>query len=373
MPCAVAIPNSPIFSPTNVSSIFFKSQPSSSSSPRLIKVQCSNSVSTSTTQSTTSSPLAGRIQRNRPPSSTSNMGLGSCSGEVLKRKRPSRISIPMAPLSFTIDSPKGSSDVVEDESDGYSVYCKRGRRAVMEDRYSAIVDHRAESRQAFFGVFDGHGGVSAAEFVAKNLDSNIVNHLKNCSEDDIGEAVKGGYLTTDKDFLKEGVNGGTCCVTALIQKHNLVVSNAGDCRAVMSRGGVAEALTTDHRPSRKDEKDRIENLGGYVDCCNGVWRIQGSLAVSRGIGDRHLKEWVIAEPETKVLEIKPECEFLILGSDGLWDKITNQEAVDIVRPLCIGVDKPEPLSACKKLVELSVKKGSIDDISVVVIPLGQFI
>uniref|UniRef100_A0A803QYL7 PPM-type phosphatase domain-containing protein n=2 Tax=Cannabis sativa TaxID=3483 RepID=A0A803QYL7_CANSA len=141
----------------------------------------------------------------------------------------------------------------------------------------------------------------------------------------------------------------------------------------MSRGGVAEALTTDHRPSRKDEKDRIENLGGYVDCCNGVWRIQGSLAVSRGIGDRHLKEWVIAEPETKVLEIKPECEFLILGSDGLWDKITNQEAVDIVRPLCIGVDKPEPLSACKKLVELSVKKGSIDDISVVVIPLGQFI
>lgn len=74
------------------------------------------------------------------------------------------------------------------------------------------------------------------------------------------EAVKGGYLTTDEEFLKLGVNGGTCCVTALVQDHNLVVSNAGDCRAVMSRGGVAEALTADHWPSRKDEKERIESL-----------------------------------------------------------------------------------------------------------------
>lgn len=64
--------------------------------------------------------------------------------------------------------------------------------------------------------------------------------------------------------------------------------------------------------------------GGYVDCCNGVWRIQGSLAVSRGIGDRNLKQWVIAEPETKVLRLKRDCEFLILGSDGLWDKVIFQ-------------------------------------------------
>jgi hypothetical protein len=43
--------------------------------------------------------------------------------------------------------------------------------------------------------------------------------------------------------------------------------------------------------------------------------------VSRGIGDRHLKQWVIAEPDTKVLRIKPEHELLILASDGLWDKV----------------------------------------------------
>ena len=58
-----------------------------------------------------------------------------------------------------------------------------------------------------------------------------------------------------------------------------------------------------------------------MDCCRGIWRVQSSLAVSRGIGDKNLKRWVTAEPETTSLRIKPECEFLILASDGLWDKV----------------------------------------------------
>lgn len=115
--------------------------------------------------------------------------------------------------------------------------------------------------QAFFGVFDGHGGPSAAEFVAENLDKNITNELETSMDDgQIAEAVKGGYMATDSQFLKKDVRGGACSVTALIMKGNLVVSNAGDCRAVVSRGGAAESLTSDHRPSREDERERIEKL-----------------------------------------------------------------------------------------------------------------
>lgn len=55
---------------------------------------------------------------------------------------------------------------------------------------------------------------------------------------------------------------------------------------------------------------------------NGVWRVQGSLAISRAIGDIHLKEWIISEPEIRKLPITSDCEFLILASDGLWDKVT---------------------------------------------------
>lgn len=87
-----------------------------------------------------------------------------------------------------------------------------------------------------------------------------MEELTKNGEHEIADAVKRGYLNTDSEFLKEDVHGGSCCVTALIRKGTLVVSNAGDCRAVMSRGGLAEALTSDHRPSREDEKNRIETM-----------------------------------------------------------------------------------------------------------------
>ncbi|GJX95502.1 probable protein phosphatase 2C 25 [Tanacetum coccineum] len=299
----------------------------------------------------------------------------SPSSVLNKRKRPARIQIPFAPLSFVDEVAKKGDEVtdIDEEGEAYSVYCKRGKRRAMEDRFSAVVGLQGDSKQAFFGVFDGHGGAKAAEYSANNLNTNIMSEVANKCEDEIVDAVREGYLATDSEFMKEDVSGGTCAVTALIRKGNLIVSNVGDCRAVMSRGGVAEALTDDHKPSRKDEKDRIESLGGYVDCRNGVWRIQGSLAVSRAIGDKHLAKWVIAEPETRTIEIRPECEFLILASDGIWDTVSNQEAVDIVRPFCIRTKKPDLTSACKKLVSLSTTRGSYDDMSVMVIQLPHFL
>lgn len=90
------------------------------------------------------------------------------------------------------------------------------------------------------------------------MEKNVVDEVMRREEDEMEEAVKHGYLKTDSDFLKEDLHGGSCCVTALIKNGSLVVSNAGDCRAVISWGGVAEALTSDHRPSREDERDRIE-------------------------------------------------------------------------------------------------------------------
>jgi len=338
--------------------------------------QSSSSASLSSPKSP-SSPF--RIRLPKPPTGLSSPSI-SASGSsspstVLKRKRPARLAIPVASMGFVAPATPSMAEreVVEEEGDGYSVYCKRGRREAMEDRYSAVLNVQGDSKQSLFGVFDGHGGAKAAEFSAENLDKNIIDEVMRRGDEEIEEAVKQGYLNTDSDFLKEDVCSGSCCVTALIRKGNLVVSNAGDCRAVISRGGVAEGLTSDHRPSRKEEKDRIEAMGGYVDFCQGTWRIQGSLAVSRGIGDRHLKQWVIAEPDTKALRIKPEHEFLILASDGLWDKVSNQEAVDLARPWCMGIDKPEPLTACKNLVDLSVSRGSCDDISVMLIQLRRYI
>ncbi|VYS61986.1 unnamed protein product [Arabidopsis thaliana] len=191
----------------------------------------------------------------------------------------------------------------------------------MEDRFSAITNLHGDHKQAIFGVYVGHGGVKAAEFAAKNLDKNIVEEV-------VGK----------RHELEIAEAGGSSCVTALVSEGSLVVSNAGDCRAVMSVGGVAK----------------------------------GSLVVPRGIGDAQLKKWVIAEPETKISRVEHDHEFLILASHGLWDKVSNQEAVDIARPFCLRTEKPLLLAACKKLVDLSASRGSFDDISVMLIPLRQF-
>jgi len=59
-----------------------------------------------------------------------------------------------------------------------------------------------------------------------------------------------------------------------------------------------------------------------VELHKGAWRVHGILSVSRSIGDAHLKDWVIAEPDTKILHLSPDMDFLVLASDGLWEQVT---------------------------------------------------
>lgn len=117
-----------------------------------------------------------------------------------------------------------------------------------DDSNSKFINVKA----SFFGVFDGHGGSKAADFAAENIGHNILNALLGeqselAAESDMNtankvdllgkknleEAVKAGYLRTDKEFLKLGFWGGSTYVTVLIIDGILVVSNAGDSRAVM--------------------------------------------------------------------------------------------------------------------------------------------
>nr|GFB00791.1 probable protein phosphatase 2C 25 [Tanacetum cinerariifolium] len=347
----VSIPKSPVFSPS-----------------RSFSCKSSNeSLSSSSLPTFTFRPLMLSVGATSYSSSPS----------VSKRKRPAKLNIPVGTFGFSGMMSKEKEEdmwkeVQVDGDDGYSVYCKKGKRDVMEDRFKAIVEFNGEQKQAFFGVFDGHGGPKAAEFAAENLNKNIMTEVEKLGENNIIEAIRQGFVNTDSQFLTQDHQGGSCCVTAFIRDSELVVSNAGDCRAVVSIGGMATSLTSDHRPSRPDEKLRIESLGGYVDTSHRVPRVLGSLAVSRGIGDRSLKQWITAEPETKVVKILPEFEFLIMASDGLWDKVSNQEAVDLARFFCVGNNKLEPVLACKNLVELSLSRGSVDDTTVMIVQLNRF-
>ncbi|KAI3467603.1 hypothetical protein Pfo_024266 [Paulownia fortunei] len=281
-------------------------------------------------------------------------GVVSCS---LKRKRPPKIEIPNVLREISADifegrTAQGRGDGAVCFADsGVGVFSLKGKKKFMEDAHKIVSS--SNGNKGFFGVYDGHGGSKAAEFVAENLHVKIFEMLENSSENkEKEEAVKEGYLKTDEEFLKQGLGSGVCCVTALIEGREMVVSNLGDCRAVLCRDGIAEAITTDHKPARQDERRRIEDNGGYVEIHRGTWRVHGTLAVSRSIGDVHLKDWVMAEPDTKVIYLTPDMEYLVLASDGLWEEVSNQEAVDIVMQSCS--------SGKKQLVRSSpAKEGSV--------------
>lgn len=173
-----------------------------------------------------------------------------------------------------------------------------------------------------------------------------------------------------------GWDDGSTAVSVLIVDRTIYVANVGDSRAVLcTQGGRAIDMSADHKPAREDEKARIEKLGGRV-IHYGTWRVQGVLAVSRAIGDRRLKAFVSSEPEIKSWALQDSDEFLILATDGVWDVLSSQAAVDIVRQCMVdtagGGGVGDVKEAAKRLTNAAYSYHSMDNITSLVIDLRQF-
>lgn len=289
---------------------------------------------------------------------------------TMLKKRPAQLIVPAYCMAsdFGQVGKKLERKEFQTEGKGFAMACKKGRREIMEDGHGVMLDISGNPKQAFFVVIDGHGGRAAADFVAENLGRNIMNEIKLLGDGNkIEAAVRRGYSVTDEQFLNQKVNGGACAASVLVKDGELHVANVGDCKVILSRKGVATALTKDHRLTREDERIRIENSGGLLHCRNGVWRVDGTLAVSRAFGDLYLKDHVISEPDIMQLPLTSDCDFLIMASDGLWDKVGDQEAVDVVS------SKKDSLESCKELIAMSTSRGGVDDITVMVINLQNFV
>jgi serine/threonine protein phosphatase PrpC len=150
----------------------------------------------------------------------------------------------------------------------------------------------------------------------------------------------------------------------------LYVANVGDSRAVMACQDAetgewkAKPLTRDHKPDDPEEQARIESWGGYV-CppyepglsarvyLDPHFTMIG-LAMSRSLGDHAVKNvGVIPEPEVKQFELDKSDRFMILASDGVWEFITSEEAVEIVRSVMETYGVPE---ACQELIETAAAR-----------------
>ncbi|EEF48298.1 probable protein phosphatase 2C 22 [Ricinus communis] len=254
-----------------------------------------------------------------------------------------------------------------------------GFRPSMEDVYICIdnfvrdygLNSIADGPNAFYGVFDGHGGRHAADFTCYHLPKFIVEDVNFPRE--IERVVASAFLQTDTAFaeacsLDAALTSGTTALAALVIGRSLVVANAGDCRAVLCRRGKAIEMSRDHKPVCIKERKRIEASGGHV--FDGY--LNGLLSVARAIGDWHMEGMkdkdggpLSAEPELMTTQLTEEDEFLIIGCDGMWDVFRSQNAVDFARRRL--QEHNDPVMCSKDLVNEALKRKSGDNLAVVVV------
>jgi serine/threonine protein phosphatase PrpC len=144
-------------------------------------------------------------------------------------------------------------------------------------------------------------------------------------------------------------------------------ANVGDSRCILSRGGRAVKLHRLHRLSEVDERERIIAAGGTV----LKSRVNGVLAISRAFGDIEFKGsnplhgLVISVPDIHIEKITPMTEFAILATDGVFDVMEPQDAVNIVRARLH--ERCSLLEAAQALTQAAINAGSVDNVTAAII------
>jgi len=253
--------------------------------------------------------------------------------------------------STTESSPRTSSfSKTRPKAYDVSVNALKGRRDYMEDEFFVGNGGR------FVGVYDGHGGSGVSTYLRECLYSMIQHQLrqKQLEETDSVEdpqwipslstyvqALRSGFDQLEHDVLEENKfqNMGSTAVVVVVHEgtdghRTLLSANVGDSRAVLCRRGKAVDLTRDHKPNDDREKARIIAMGETIewDYYSKVHRIR-NLSLSRAIGDRFAKPAVSGQVEIKHFPIADDDadEFILLASDGLWDVMTSEEAIQFVQ------------------------------------------
>ncbi|XP_008806142.1 probable protein phosphatase 2C 60 [Phoenix dactylifera] len=222
----------------------------------------------------------------------------------------------------------------------------------------------------FVGIYDGHGGPETSRFI----NDNLFHHLQRFTSEQqsmSADVIKKAYQATEEGFISlvtkqwpmkpQIAAVGSCCLVGVICGGMLYIANLGDSRVVLGRlvkatGEVlAVQLSTEHNAGIESVRQELHSLhpedSQIVVLKHNVWRVKGLIQVSRSIGDVYLKKAefnreplyvkfrlrepfknpiLSSEPSISVQPLQPQDQFLIFASDGLWEHLSNQGAVDIV-------------------------------------------
>lgn len=284
-------------------------------------------------------------------------------------------------------------------------------RKYNEDRISVVeriskksTPYKADS---IFCIFDGHGGSACADYLKDSL-FTLIAKSPFFGVDKV-KALEEGFRIAETEFCKAAKDSkdfsGSCAIAALIDPKHLYIANVGDSRAILSTKRGIIQLSYDHKPESCVERDRILVNGGKVyrmrtetfvdtvgqlgttltsktDSQVGPYRVEpGGLSVSRTIGDIRAKDTmyqgnpncVVPTPEIRQYALGPNDEFIVLGCDGIFDVLSNEEVIKTARftlRSCHYKTMNEADAcerACKEIIETAKLKKSKDNLTVVLV------
>ena len=276
---------------------------------------------------------------------------------------------------------------------------------INQDSILEILNINNNNNFSIFGVFDGHGneGHLISQFIVKTMKNILLNDekLKQISKNtnEIYSYIKENNYEFIRDLISKSENllfnnyeeeskySGTTCNLVIIIGKKVICANIGDSRAFMIKNHkTIIELSSDQKPDNPSEKERIESKGGeirqYIENNEPIGPMRvfkknenyPGIAMARSIGDK-LADLigVISEPEIKEFDIDINCKYIICGSDGIFEFLTNEKIAHIINKY---YKKNDPKECCdviiKKSVELWNKYDTVvDDHSIIIIFFNQ--
>ena len=256
-----------------------------------------------------------------------------------------------------------------------------------QDNYFVYKNFMNKKNYIYMSVCDGHGveGHFVSDFIKEILPYDMSENLQafniltenELEKEKIYDIIKQTFIEANEKLVNnEEINSlfsGSTCVSVIYTPEKLIIPNIGDSRAVLGRLINKETneykaieLSRDHKPTEKDEEKRIlENDGriqpfiedGEFVGPQRVWikeeEVPG-LAMTRSFGDRVAATvGVVSIPEIKEYIFNPNDKFMIIASDGVWEFISSQECIDIIKEF---YDKNDLKGCCEFLYQESSKR-----------------
>jgi serine/threonine protein phosphatase PrpC len=258
----------------------------------------------------------------------------------------------------------------------------QGIRPTMEDAMSVVLDMplgKKGGRANYFGVFDGHGGHTVADLLETEVPERLRKTIKSDGTKDISKGLHQTFMAIDADLIKDkwslGDVVGSTALVVMVTERDIIVSSTGDSRAVVVRkNGEAVSMTSDHKPTDKNEAARIQRAGHRVEQDReqpGIYRV-GGLAMSRSLGDTRLKkapgikqeeQAIVATPDIQV-EKNKDIDFAVIACDGVWDVMTPQDVAKFVRD---HLRNKSLKKVAKRLLVECLRRKSTDNMSAIIV------